>query len=1235
MGEGRKDKGEEYINIVQNRRREEGDEKREEYCKNIQRTREELGKGEKLNKCEIQRTERKGSTEKDTNNNATGEKTCNDKNAKWASITHEESKVNRQAKEKHEIRQGTKKKEKQRRGRRKRVYRKKGKKVENTLKIAYNNLQGKARQEYKKIKKLITNNDWDITCFTESSERTGDKWKDIEGFRQQNSRRDENQSKGGGIKVITKASLQMRPEYAEVKNINDSERTWVVTEKPRKIAVCTIYMRAEGSKDQSLNEGLVEQIITEMVELQEAKYNIILVGDFNGHIEKDKNGEWKNKNKNGAFLLQIVKAGALHIVNDSSKCSGKWTWMKRNQKSQIDFFLVDQELIPLISQMTIDESGEKWSVGSDHNFMTLEIRLPKVTAIIKDKTQQWNIHEKSNWEMFRSGLKDALGNWNKEWEENVREGDDSWMYGYQNLINIMKGMGEKAIGYRRFNNKKEGYNPSTLQRRRNRAAVEWRKANKEDSSAVMEKWRRYLQLSKKVKAQRKQRENTKAGQRTRRLLNDPKLQQQEVWRKLKDKKGSEEVMCIEKDGIKWTDGPDLKRVIEEYMSEQGLDQCQSNAACRMEEDEGGDREILANLGNTPNIRKESTLTKEITVKETISAIAKLKRKKAIGIDNIPNEFILEGGQMLVECLTMVFNEICTNKQTPSSWGEETVTLLHKGKSKTNLDNYRSIAITSNVGKVFTRIMGHRLSEKAEQEGWIREEQNGFRKERSTADNLFCITAIMELAKKKKKPLYLGFIDLRKAYDRVNREKLWKCLCKLGLDKESVQMLRQLYSVHKRKVFTTGGWTEWINCQIGVKQGCVLSPILFSLFIHDIVESVNMYGGWVAGDRVLPGLLFADDLVIIAGSEVELKLKLQKLSEYIDRKNLQINIDKSEIMRLNDNHNEEKLWEMYSREGEVIGEMKENNVYKYMGVRLGSGRRFLYQKRHSQSWLPRTVGLFNARSRSIARDVISQSKLWQQVQKPGILYGSNVICYDKGWIKSLESTQHKIGCKILGVPRTSSYTGIRGELGWTTLEGEIKLAKLRYKGKVMHMDKERWPAVIYRQILECPTEWLEEVVKVENMLGVNQGDYVMYKWRQVIQTKYRNWEQQEWKNQVKNSKSLRYYPKDTLFGLGRFVDGSDDGKRLTKFRIGNLGKHVADEIQCTLCKRMCDQMVLHLIQECSVTKDTSIKWIKLVNQKANRNNVPQLIKGMVQNMNKEQKSQCIIIMKKLETERDNI
>lgn len=166
--------------------------------------------------------------------------------------------------------------------------------------------------------------------------------------------------------------------------------------------------------------------------------------------------------------------------------------------------------------------------------------------------------------------------------------------------------------------------------------------------------------------------------------------------------------------------------------------------------------------------------------------------------------------------------------------------------------------------------------------------------------------------RKKADLYLGFIDLRKAYDRVDREKLWECIKNLEISKRSISVLKKLYHSHRRKTKTVGGWTEWIDCQIGVKQGCILSPMLFALFIRDMLKEEGEVGGSKVGQDNIAGLMFADDVVIIATSQIELKNQIDKLQIYVINKGLEINIEKSQVLKMGGGGGgtrEEMAWEL--------------------------------------------------------------------------------------------------------------------------------------------------------------------------------------------------------------------------------------------------------------------------------------------------------------------------------------
>ena len=94
------------------------------------------------------------------------------------------------------------------------------------------------------------------------------------------------------------------------------------------------------------------------------------------------------------------------------------------------------------------------------------------------------------------------------------------------------------------------------------------------------------------------------------------------------------------------------------------------------------------------------------------------------------------------------------------------------------------------------------------------------------------------------------------------------------------------------------------------------------------------------------------------------------------------------------------------------------------------------------------------------------KLWQNVLKPKMFYGQEIlIYYDREWKNRLESAQHQ-GCKILGVKRTTNKVGVRLELDWKSVEGETMVAKMKWQGKLNLMEENRWPKIVLREMEAC-------------------------------------------------------------------------------------------------------------------------------------------------------------------------
>ena len=128
-------------------------------------------------------------------------------------------------------------------------------------------------------------------------------------------------------------------------------------------------------------------------------------------------------------------------------------------------------------------------------------------------------------------------------------------------------------------------------------------------------------------------------------------------------------------------------------------------------------EVGVGLGEGEEVIERSLL-EDVTMEEVKGSVRGLKNGKAMGVDNIPNEFLKKGGPTLWGLLAKAFNMAIREERIPSVWREGQVLLLHKGGERDSLDNYRGITVSSNVGKVFTRVTAARLEHDVEGRGLL-------------------------------------------------------------------------------------------------------------------------------------------------------------------------------------------------------------------------------------------------------------------------------------------------------------------------------------------------------------------------------------------------------------------------------------------------------------------------------------------------------------------------------------
>ena len=165
-----------------------------------------------------------------------------------------------------------------------------------------------------------------------------------------------------------------------------------------------------------------------------------------------------------------------------------------------------------------------------------------------------------------------------------------------------------------------------------------------------------------------------------------------------------------------------------------------------------------------------------------------------------------------------------------------IMVLHKKKDRTECGNYRGISLVAHAGKILLKIIARCLSEYCERVGILPEEQSGFRPNRSTTDMMFVIRWLQKLARKKRFPLYVYFIDLTKAYDSVDRTLLWTVLARFGVPQNMISAIRQFHDGMQARVrLDEKACSGWFAVEQGLRQGCVLAPLLFNTFFAAVIN----------------------------------------------------------------------------------------------------------------------------------------------------------------------------------------------------------------------------------------------------------------------------------------------------------------------------------------------------------------------------------------------------------------
>ena len=213
-----------------------------------------------------------------------------------------------------------------------------------------------------------------------------------------------------------------------------------------------------------------------------------------------------------------------------------------------------------------------------------------------------------------------------------------------------------------------------------------------------------------------------------------------------------------------------------------------------------------------------------------------------------------------------FNACWRHELVPSMWRKSIIVPVPKSRCSGPCvpDKFRGISLTSIVSKMLTTILNKRLTVVVEDNGLVANEQAGFRKGYSCMEQVLSLVLLgQSQVSMKREGMLVAYIDFLKAYDRIDRMKLWSCLSSNGICGRFLNFLKTLYEDSSCQGKLGNIVSEGFPVHRGLRQGCVLSPLLFSLYINSlIVELKRNCCGVQCGSKEIPGLLFADDTTLL-------------------------------------------------------------------------------------------------------------------------------------------------------------------------------------------------------------------------------------------------------------------------------------------------------------------------------------------------------------------------------------
>lgn len=885
----------------------------------------------------------------------------------------------------------------------------------------------------------------------------------------------------------------------------------------------------------------------------------IIIGDLNariGNLEQIVEDMYKSQcvlsdkrtskdsiiNSKGRKLMEFCNSNGLVVLNGMSRSDsdGSFTYISNSGDSVIDICAVSQECLYMVRDFMVENQ-----IWADHMPIVLWLEIPQSENVIyKQNLLPKLIWDEKNTEQYRHYLDINLADLKnikqelsvEDFIDTIRKSSKQPRFRPRNLVSKSKWFDNRcrqarSKSFHWLRKYKKSANP--------RHKIKYLAANK-TFKVVCEQTKEnyYKQLEQNISK-----------------VNDSK----EFWKLVKEINNNQRSCELNI----------TKNVFKQYFQELLNPQ-----------------QFSKDVSYAPNFIEIHELDMPITVDEISAMLSKTKSNKAPGLDGIPYEFFKNSNRFFLEELAKVFTRIYDTGNLDNTFETSIILPIFKKGDKNNPENYRGISFNNCVTKILMGILNERLSKWVESNNILNEYQAGFRKKYSTSDNIYNLGSIIHIKLEEKKKVYAFFVDFKAAFDKVPRKLMIYKLFNMGISYKMVNFIASVYSNTKSVVWVDDDFSEEFSTYTGVKQGCLLSPLLFALYLNDLND--HLEGGLELDDLNIRLLLYADDIVILADNIDVLQNMINNLEVYCDTWNMEVNLRKSAIMvfRRGGKLASKEKWVFKGGEINIVSE------YCYLGVILTP--QFSFRKHVSNRNLSAQNSIMATWNSFYSKDNISLSVKWKlflAVCRAVQSYAAQVWGYSL--FEEVDKLQLFFIKRILKLPDNSPTYGIMLETGMEN--GHLYTLKLHI-GYIMktlfEYDSNRLPHKLSCKVLVKNVFWAKTLNELGNQYGIswNLANLNKETWNELftrlVDHIKRSNQHKMWVRAVGSNTGRIYKWLDHNCGAKYFKEGFSRSKIMWIFkaRCGLLylnGSSFSNQRLCTICNLNEDENTQHFIGRCPI------------------------------------------------------